>query len=96
MRISRWWLLLNDHHEPNPAELREQFSCLPLDPRTGYPIGYLWFALELDHRRAEAAEAARELAEQSGMEFDRRISVGNREFIEDLRRQAQESARRRK
>lgn len=91
--LSKWWKRLNDYIEPMPCELEKQFRGLPIDYRTGYPIGYISFALELDHRRAIQAEHARELAAQSCDPYERQMSVGNREFLRDLRSQALSSAR---
>ncbi len=38
---------------PTHGELREAFEGVPIDPRTGYPAGYVSFSVELDARSEE-------------------------------------------
>lgn len=69
----------NAEHLMNHEELEAIFSKVPIDPRTGFPAGYLHFAHELDLRlRAQP---------------QKRPTLSAREFLEGLRIQAQESLR---
>lgn len=44
------WVQMNETGLPTHAELLEAFDGVPKDPNTGFPIGYLGFAQELESR----------------------------------------------
>lgn len=89
MSLQKWWLRTPDEQEPTPGALREAFEGLPLDPRSGLPVGYLSFALELDARIAARRRAVEAVARPAPQ-----LSGRNSRFLAELRAQAAASLRR--
>jgi len=71
---------------PTDKDLETQFQGIPADPWTGYPMGYISFAVELESRRAHLwNHPRRERAYEP--------SISSLEFLDGLRQAAEESVR---
>ena len=72
-------------------QLEKDFEGIPIDPQTGFPIGYLGFAVELEHRQEKRRRALERARARSAPAT---IQTSNRSFLDQLKKQARESCER--